>query len=167
MSDLLSIPGRPNGRDRTLGSGHCEHCKLQDFSVLEALKLADDMRQTAQQIEDCVRPLVESFGLDNLAYQALGCLAAAGGTLMLKDLARQVRLDRAKQTRVLDDLEKRGLLQRVRNPQDRRTATVSLTPEGRQLVADANHRLSRVPARPTRFPIPSALVCLMGQHGSA
>lgn len=166
MSMSVSIPIRTSDRARGMGSGHCEHCSLQEFSVIEALKLADDLRRTAEQIEECMRPLVEAFGLANLEYQALDCLAAAGGTLMLKDLARQVGLDRAKQLRFLDKLEERGLLLRVRTPQDRRTATVRITPVGQQLVADMNHYLRRVPAQQTRFPIPSAIVCLMGSHRS-
>lgn len=37
-------------------------------------------------------------------------------------------------TLVVDNLEKRGLVARVRNPDDRRFITVDLTPEGRALI---------------------------------
>lgn len=161
MSKSVFIPIHPHGQTRDLDGGECESCNLQEFSVLQALRLADDMRQTAQQIEECVRPLVQSFGLDILSYQVLACLTASEGTLMLKDLSRQVRLDKAKQTRVLDAMEKRGLLLRARNHQDRRTATVSLTPEGRQMVRTMDHRLRRMPTRQPHFPVPGELTCLM------
>lgn len=162
----VSIPIRTSDRARGMSSSHCGQCSLQEFSVMEALRLADDMRRTAEQIESCMRPLVEAFGLSNVEYKAINCLASAGGTLMLKDLARQAGLERSRQTRFLDEMVKRGLLLRVRSPQDRRTATVRLTTVGQQLVEEVNHRLRRVPTQQSRFPIPSAIVCLMGLHGS-
>jgi len=166
MSDVLTIPISTGNRTRNIVSGHCESCSLQGFSVVEALRLADDMRRTADQIDSCMRPLVEAFGINNVEYKAMACLAYAGGTLMLKDLARQAGLERSRQTRFLDEMVKRGLLLRVRSPQDRRTATVRLTPVGQQLVEEINHRLRRVPPQQTRFSIPTALACLMGSHGS-
>lgn len=141
----------------------CGRCGLQDMDLREALRLAEDMRQTAAQIEACVRPLVEAFGLDNKAYEVLACLADAGGAMLLKELARQVRLDRARQTRFLDGMEADGWLWRERQPQDRRTVTIRLTPRGEQLAREMARQLQRVPLQRHRLPLPSALACLMGQ----
>jgi DNA-binding MarR family transcriptional regulator len=56
------------------------------------------------------------------------CLAAA-------ELAREYGIDASAVTRLLDRLEKRGLLSRVRSDEDRRVVHLSLTEEGYALAA--------------------------------
>lgn len=140
----------------------CGRCRLRDMSVREALRLAEDMRQTAAQIEDCVRPLVEAFGLDNKAYEVLACLAEAGGSLVLKELVRQARLDRARQARFLDGMAADGWLWRERQSEDRRNVVLHLTPRGEQVAREMARQLRRVPPRRQRLPLPSERACLMG-----
>jgi DNA-binding MarR family transcriptional regulator len=56
------------------------------------------------------------------------CLAAA-------ELAREYGIDASAVTRLIDRLEKRGLLSRVRSDEDRRVVRLSLTDEGYALAA--------------------------------
>jgi MarR family 2-MHQ and catechol resistance regulon transcriptional repressor len=51
------------------------------------------------------------------------------------DLARKLLRSGGNITLVVDNLEKRRLVRRVRSEEDRRFVTVSLTPEGRKLIA--------------------------------
>jgi DNA-binding MarR family transcriptional regulator len=56
------------------------------------------------------------------------CMAAV-------DLAREYGIDASAVTRLIDRLEKRGLLSRVRSQEDRRVVKLDLTEEGYALVA--------------------------------
>jgi MarR family 2-MHQ and catechol resistance regulon transcriptional repressor len=51
------------------------------------------------------------------------------------DLGRKLLRSGGNITLVVDNLEKRRLVRRVRSEEDRRFVTVSLTPEGRKLIA--------------------------------
>ncbi len=51
-----------------------------------------------------------------------------------KDICAQYRHDSGALTRVIDQLEERGLLERVRRDRDRRKVELQLTPAGRQTV---------------------------------
>jgi MarR family transcriptional regulator, 2-MHQ and catechol-resistance regulon repressor len=57
------------------------------------------------------------------------------GPLCQKDLADKLLVSGGNITLVVDNLEKRGLVVRERQVEDRRLITVSLTPAGRKLIA--------------------------------
>jgi MarR family transcriptional regulator, 2-MHQ and catechol-resistance regulon repressor len=57
------------------------------------------------------------------------------GPLCQKDLATKLLVSGGNITLVVDNLEKRELVTRERNAEDRRLVTVSLTPTGRKLIA--------------------------------
>jgi DNA-binding MarR family transcriptional regulator len=50
------------------------------------------------------------------------------------DIAREFRHDSGALTRVIDRLERRGLLKRQRSTRDRRAVNLALTPEGRRTI---------------------------------
>jgi DNA-binding MarR family transcriptional regulator len=52
------------------------------------------------------------------------------------DLASAFQYDSGALTRLLDQLERRGLLQRRRSSRDRRVVELELTPEGHKVIAD-------------------------------
>jgi MarR family 2-MHQ and catechol resistance regulon transcriptional repressor len=56
------------------------------------------------------------------------------GPMRQNELARRVLRSAGNMTLVLDNLERRGLVRREREADDRRCTTVHLTPEGRRLV---------------------------------
>ncbi|SAL52260.1 MarR family transcriptional regulator [Caballeronia terrestris] len=57
-------------------------------------------------------------------------MLASGQGLTAADLAREYGIDASAVTRLIDRLEKRGLLSRVRSEEDRRVVRLALTPEG-------------------------------------
>jgi MarR family transcriptional regulator for hemolysin len=51
-------------------------------------------------------------------------------------LSRRIGIQKASSTAVLDKLEARGFIRRVRDPRDRRNGILHLTPEGRAMIDD-------------------------------
>jgi DNA-binding MarR family transcriptional regulator len=71
-------------------------------------------------------------------------MLAAGKSLTAADLAREYGIDASAVTRLIDRLEKRGLLSRVRSDEDRRVVRLALTPEGFALAEKIPAIFSRV-----------------------
>jgi len=65
--------------------------------------------------------------------------------LTLRALALALSADPPYVTLMIDDLEERGLVERRPHPEDRRAKLVSLTPAGREAVAEADRILEEPP----------------------
>src|SRR5438067_13435530 len=86
------------------------------------------------------------LGLDNRQAAMLLQVAAAEGQPQLA-LARALKIPPSRVVALVDDLERRLLLQRRSDPADRRVRTLHLTPQGRQMArqlaqASAAHELA-------------------------
>ena len=79
------------------------------------------------------RGVISNEGLTETQYGVLASLLQAG-PLSQGELGRRLLKSSGNITVVVDNLEKRALVVRERNPQDRRSVTVSLTAEGRRLI---------------------------------
>ena len=73
-------------------------------------------------------------------YRALVELAARG-PLKLAELADALAVDRSSATRMAERLVRKGLIDRARVPEDRRSIRLSLTGAGAELVAEVSRRL--------------------------
>jgi MarR family 2-MHQ and catechol resistance regulon transcriptional repressor len=82
-----------------------------------------------------VEPRLAAHGL---TPTQLGVLEAVlhKGPLTQRDLGRKVLTSAGNMTDVIDKLEARGLVQRMRCPEDRRSVRVVLTACGRQLIEE-------------------------------
>src|SRR6266851_8240568 len=82
------------------------------------------------------RPLLEAHGLSMWAYIALAHLAREPAGTQLA-LARAIRYDKTRLIKLLDELERNGLLTRAADPSDRRARIVTLTQAGKARHAGA------------------------------
>ena len=73
---------------------------------------------------------LEPLGLSPRAWGVLSTLAESGPLTQI-ELATTMAIDRTAMVYLLDDLEQRKLVERVRSPQDRRAFMIHLTPAGR------------------------------------
>ena len=86
----------------------------------------------------------DALGLSWTRSLALRRLAAE--PLTLRALAERLSADPPYVTLMVDDLEKRGLVQRTPHPEDRRAKLVQLTAAGRAAAARADAILDEPPA---------------------
>lgn len=78
---------------------------------------------------------VRKMGLRVPEWRVLACLVDNDG-MMVTELAEISLLEQSRMTRIIDQMDKRGLTQRAADPRDRRKVRVSLTEEGRVLARD-------------------------------
>jgi DNA-binding MarR family transcriptional regulator len=71
-------------------------------------------------------------------------MLAVGKCLTAADIAREYGIDASAVTRLIDRLEKRGLLSRVRSNEDRRVVRLALTPDGRAMAEQVPAIFTRV-----------------------
>lgn len=91
------------------------------------------IRRIMHAVELHSRRLVENVGLTGPQLAVLRKAAQLERT-PIGGLARAVHLSQPTVTGILDRLEKRGLVQRTRDEQDRRAVNIGITPSGKALL---------------------------------
>jgi DNA-binding MarR family transcriptional regulator len=85
--------------------------------------------------------IARSMGVNVVDLQALGFIARAGAPLTAGEISQQTELPTSTTTRVLDRLEKHGLIERSADPNDRRRVVVQVS----AALADAGRGGERDP----------------------
>ena len=121
--------------DRLQGDWRQERPELNTSAMAvvgRLLILGDRLRK---QAGDALAP----FGLGYTDLDVLATLRRSGAPFRLRpaDLLRSVLIQSGSLTACLDRLQKRGWIDRVENPDDRRSRSVQLTEAGRDLVDQA------------------------------
>ncbi|HWT54346.1 MAG TPA: MarR family transcriptional regulator [Rhodocyclaceae bacterium] len=91
------------------------------------------LRMLTQQVSREVEKRMAEHGLTDAQWKPLLFIRQGRGETAA-DLARSTCIDTGAVTRMLDRIEDKGLIQRVRSEQDRRVVNLALTDEGRQLA---------------------------------
>jgi len=85
---------------------------------------------------------LEPLGLTPRAWGVLSTLVESGPLTQI-ELATATATDRTAMTYLLDGLEQRALIARVRNPDDRRSYLIHLTPQGKEIQTKAAADLAK------------------------
>lgn len=101
--------------------------------------IVDRINGINRRLHRALDETLAEHGLTNTAYKVLGSLRWAGAPYRRSagDLARINDLSTGAMTNRLDQLEKSGLVRRLRDPDDRRGVLVEPTEEGRRLWEQA------------------------------
>mgnify|MGYP001255420070 FL=1 len=96
--------------------------------------LAHKMPQVARQWRQLADLALAELGVSNSAGWCLIYLDRLGPDMRQADLAEELGIAQPSLVRTLDQLQAAGLVERVPNPDDRRSNRVAFTPEGQELV---------------------------------
>lgn len=91
--------------------------------------------------------LLRPYGLSGAAYNVLRILRGAGKPLACSAIAGRLLTRDPDVTRLLDRLEKQGLLQRQRDPHDRRVVMATPSQAGLRLLAELDEPMNSLHRR--------------------
>ena len=115
-----------------------------DTAQATAARTWQGMRALVLERHDRRREAVDALGMGFIRIKALRHLAARPMTL--RALAAELTTDAPYTTVVVDDLARRGLVERTPHPDDRRAKIVSVTPAGHDAAERAERILGDPPA---------------------
>jgi DNA-binding MarR family transcriptional regulator len=103
---------------------------------LSALAVTGRVMRIARLLEKHRESILASYGLTVWSFDMLATLRRQGPPYQLKptDLYDLLMLSSGAMTNRIDRLEKEGLVARLRDPDDRRSVSVQLTPKGLELT---------------------------------
>ncbi|MEV5150048.1 MarR family transcriptional regulator [Streptomyces sp. NPDC052727] len=92
--------------------------------------LIDELYETTHRLRQFVEARLREKGASVARLRAMRMLAQARKPLRMRDLSERAGIAARTATTIVDSLERDGLVERVRHPQDRRAFLVRLTDEG-------------------------------------
>jgi homoprotocatechuate degradation regulator HpaR len=128
---------------------------VRDFS--QSLPMA--LLRAREAVMARLRPMLRAHGVTEQQWRVLRTLEHADG-LEAAQLARQVFLMRPSLTRILRDLQARGLVVRHASPAGLRRSQVFITPKGVALIEDTRPDAAAANAEIERIYGPEALAAL-------
>ncbi|MGW3241817.1 MarR family winged helix-turn-helix transcriptional regulator [Streptomyces sp. NPDC001070] len=108
-----------------------------------ATRVWRDLRTLVLERNERRREVADALGMSFFRVKALRRIAVAPVTP--GDLASDLMTDRPYVTLVVDDLARRGLVERTPHPRDRRRKLVTVTPAGAAAAAEADRILGTPP----------------------
>lgn len=80
----------------------------------------------------------DRFGITVPEWRVVAHLSQADGPLSVREIHARVDMDKSKVSRAAARLEDRGYVEKRTNPADRRLVELSLSPSGREMIAQIN-----------------------------
>src|SRR5690242_21416963 len=99
-----------------------------------------NIARLSRRLRQAVDAELQMFGLTDATWRPLAYVGRLGEGVRQKELAQALGIEGPSLVRLLDDLERRGLIERREDGADRRARGIHLTPSGREL----QKRLARI-----------------------
>jgi MarR family transcriptional regulator for hemolysin len=93
-----------------------------------------NVARLARRLRQAVDAELQAFGLTDATWRPLAYVGRLGGGVRQKELAIALGIEGPSLVRLLDSLERRGLIERRENESDRRARGIHLTRAGRDLA---------------------------------
>ncbi|PAB58322.1 MarR family transcriptional regulator [Anaeromicrobium sediminis] len=117
-----------------------EHYK---WAQLRSTKVVLEIKKTTDMLEYVHSNFFEKYGTTNTKFNVLVILSKGPEEgMMLSEIGEKMVVTKANMTGLIDRLEKDGLVERVRDLQDRRKIRAVLTTNGRKFVEDLVEKYS-------------------------
>ncbi len=111
----------------------------------EAMEAATSLIHGQQLVSTAIERSLRPLGLSFARYEVLMLLSfSKRGELPITKMAPRLLVHPTGVSKLIDKLEKQGLVRRVPNPRDRRGTLARLTPAGRRKAASASKVLGRI-----------------------
>jgi DNA-binding MarR family transcriptional regulator len=144
------------------GKAQKELKQSQPFASLEAEAFINVLR-TADALTRPIEQVLDSAGLSSPQYNVLRILRGAGPDgLACREIGERVIARDPDITRLLDRLEKRGLIRRARDQQDRRVITTRIAKEGLRILKELDGPVRAAHQRQFRHMSRRKLAALIG-----
>lgn len=115
-----------------------------EVALETATRVFAAMRSLVLDVDDRRAEVAKALGMSFSRSKALRRLAA--GPMTMSELTAKITTDKPYTTLIVDDLERRGLVERSVHPDDRRSKIVTVTPAGIAAARVAEEILARPPA---------------------
>jgi DNA-binding MarR family transcriptional regulator len=129
----------------------------------DMIALANALRRGSSAFARRMRALRGAHGLSASKVSVLGRLMRATGRLTATEVAELERLQPQSLTRIIADLEARGLIRRAPDAADRRRLMLEITPAGRDLLVEDAWRQNAWLARALEARLSSDEIALMAE----
>ena len=106
------------------------------------------LSNTRNAVNNYFKRELQEYDITPSQYALLQCLCTQDG-LTPSQLAQELRLDTSSITGILSRLEKKGLIDRVYNQEDRRSVSIHLREEGRSLWSQVDRVIDEANAKIT------------------
>ena len=116
------------------------------FSSLEE-EVFLNLQRTASVLTARIAEVLKPFELSHIQYNVLRILRGSGKGLACSEIGERLITKDSDITRLLDRLEKRGLIARERYERDKRVIIVKITEAGRQVLQALDNDIDLAPRK--------------------
>jgi DNA-binding MarR family transcriptional regulator len=99
-----------------------------------ASRVFRELEVVGGKVEALVAGLARNHGLSHAALNALAVIEGYGGPIPTGEVSTRMHITTGTMTTVLDTLERKGYVQRIADPEDRRRVLVDVTPAAQDLL---------------------------------